>query len=214
VQEANDVLGITNATCKEFGLNVSFGKTKTQVFNNKDLAEKPSLIRIEGVEIENVREFTYLGQLKTTKEKGCFTDLRTARAIGKFNELRGVLTDTNVHLRTRRKFLESCVRARLLYSTEVYLPTEKQATRLETCWNQLQRSMVKGGWDRKEKVGTTVIDFAFKYSNADIAKLLKTNNLRDYMHERHLRYIGHCCRLPNSSLVIIMLFATPQRKYY
>ena len=63
---------------KSSNSNVSFWKKKTQVFNNKDLAEKPSLIKIEGVEIENVREFTYLGQLKTTKEKGCFTDLRTA----------------------------------------------------------------------------------------------------------------------------------------
>ena len=83
---------------------------RRKVFNDNTLAEKPSLFTVDGNIVENVKEFTYLGQLVTTKESACFTDLRKSRAMSKFNELRKVLCDTNVNLHTRRKLLEACVR--------------------------------------------------------------------------------------------------------
>ena len=113
VSEAENLLHIINDTCLRFGLTISFKKTKTQVFNNNDIADKPSLFSIGDQKIENVQEFTYLGQLITTKENACFTDLRITRSIAKFNELRKVLTDTKVNVRTRRKLLEACVRSHL-----------------------------------------------------------------------------------------------------
>lgn len=215
VQEAEGVLYIIHTTCKQFGLSISFKKTKTQVFNNPELAELPTLFSIEGNIVENVKEFTYLGQLITTKETACFTDLRTTRATAKFNELRSMLCDTDVNLQTRRKFLESCVRSRLLYGTQAYFPSEAQFKRLEGCWNKLLRSMVKGGWKRREvSENGEVLDYSFVYTNDDISRILKVNNLRDFNNAQYLRYIGHSCRLPNTALVKKMLFANPKRRYY
>ena len=110
VDEAEKLLKIINETCKRFGLTISFEKTTTQVFHNEELADLPSLLSVGSNVIENVRTFTYLGQLITTGEKGSVNELRITRANAKFNEMREVLSDTNVNIRTRRKLLESCVR--------------------------------------------------------------------------------------------------------
>ena len=214
-QEAEQILTIIDDTCKRFGLSISFNKTKTQVFNNKELSEKPSIITVNENEIENVKDFIYLGQLFTTDDDACFTDLRISRAIAKFNELRKVLCDTDINLRTRRKFLYACVRTRLTYGVEAYFPNEQQITRLEACWNQLLRSMVKGGWKRiNSDDDADENDYRFIYSNADIQKILKTTSLRDVIYEKHIRYIGHVCRLPNTAIAKKLLFACPFRQYY
>ena len=214
-QEAEKILTIMDDTCKRFGLSISFSKTKTQVFNNNELADKPTIITVNGNEIENVKDFIYLGQLFTTDENACFTDHRISRAIAKFNELRKVLCDTNINLRTRRKFMEACVRTRLTYGVEAYFPKERQLVRLEACWNQLLRSMVKGGWKRvNSSDDTDENDYRFVYSNADIQRILRTTNLRNFIHEKYIRYVGHVCRLPNTAIAKKLLFACPSRRYY
>ena len=108
VKEAEQLLTIINANCVHLGLTTSFKKTKTQVFNDNALAIKPTLFSIGKNLVENVKEFVYLGQVITTDNDGCFTVHRVARATAKFNELRTVLKDTRVNLRTHRKLLEAC----------------------------------------------------------------------------------------------------------
>ena len=214
VSEAQRLLSIINDTCKRFGLTVSFSKTKTQVFNNAELAESPSLFNV-GVEVvENVRSFTYLGQVNTTAEKKSFTEHRTASATAKFNEMRNVLCDIRVNLRTRRKLLEACVRTRLTYGTQAWYPKEQEMKELEACWHELQRSMVRGGWGRKKAVNVDEEEFAFKYTNEDIQNILKTSSLRDTINEQYLSYIGHVCRMPNDSIPKKLLFAKPQKSHY
>ena len=66
VDEAEQLLTLINDTFKRFGLTISFEKTKTQVFNDEDLAEKSTLFNIGEQVIENVRKFTYLGQVITS----------------------------------------------------------------------------------------------------------------------------------------------------
>ena len=48
VDEAEQLLALINDTFKRFGLTISFEKTKTQVFNDEDLAEKSTLFNIWG----------------------------------------------------------------------------------------------------------------------------------------------------------------------
>ena len=69
VQEAERILTILNNTCKRFGVTITFSKTKTQIFNDHVLAEKPTLFNVDGNVVQNVTEFTYLGQLITTGKK-------------------------------------------------------------------------------------------------------------------------------------------------
>ena len=223
VDDAEKLLNILNDTCKRFGLTISFKKTKTQVFNNEELAMKECLFHIGSEKIENVRSFVYLGQVITNNnQEECFTDHRTARAVAKFNELRTVLCDTNINIRTRRKLVESCVRSRLTYGIAAWFPNEQQIRKLESCWMQCLRSMVKGGWSRKnipdssedEEDEVQETDYGFIYTNKQIQKILKTTPLKDFIYSQYLKYIGHICRAENTSLTKIMLFAKPQRKHH
>ena len=211
-EDAEKILNILNDTCKRFGLTISFKKTKTQVFNNPDLAQKESLFAVEGEKIENVKQFTYLGQVISATEECCFTEYRIARANAKFNELRKVLCDYKINKRTRKKIMEACVRSRLTYGLQAAYPNEAQLKKLEACWSQLLRSMVRGGWRRQ---GTDDDgDFRFVYTNRRIEELLGTLPLREYIDKQYLKYIGHVCRLENFCLAKVMLFTEPARRYF
>ena len=80
VHEAERLLDIINDTCLRFGLTISFKKTKTQVFNNEELAEKETLICVGDNEIENVRAFVYLGSVIKNDDKELVTDHQIAKA--------------------------------------------------------------------------------------------------------------------------------------
>ena len=217
IAEAQTVLTILNDTCKRFGLNISYKKTKTQVFNNLDLSTKPSLIKIGNEDIENVSDFTYLGQVFTNDDEKCFTEYRINRAKAKFNELKDVLADTRVNLRTRRKILGACVRSRLLYGTDAVLPNEDQMKKLEACWIGCLRSMVKRGWKRRnigEEVASEDLDYRFIYTNQQIQDILHTTPLRNTINAQHLKYIAHVCRAQNTCLTKKILFAKPKRSHF
>ena len=223
VQEAENLVNIINNTCKRFGLNISFKKTKTQVFMDEDLAKKESLLKIGEEVIDNVQQFTYLGQVITNDVSVCFTEHRTDRAWAKFNELRTVLTDNKVNMQTRRKLLESCVRSRLIYGTQACYPKEHQMKKLEACWYGCMRSMVKGGWRRKhvpkKKKKKDVdeeedVDYSFVYSNEQVRKIVGSQDIKDHVNAQYLKYIGHVCRAENNEITKIMLFAKAKRAYY
>ena len=215
VKEAERLLSIINETCLRFGLNISFAKTKTQVFHNNELADKPSLLNIGDEVIENVKSFTYLGHQITTETNKTFTEHRIACAFAKFNELRGVLSDIHVNVRSRRKLVESCVRSRLTYGTQAWFPKEQELKRLESCWHEILRSMVKGGWSRKKPPeGSDEVEYAFKYSNQQIQNILKTAPLRDAIYHQYLKYIGHVCRMSNNAIPKRLMFATAQKPHY
>ena len=214
ISEAEQLLNIINNTCHRFGLSISFKKTKTQLFNNLELAKKPSLINIQGYDIENVMDFTYLGHAVTIDEYRCFTEHRIASATGKFNELRKMLSDTNVYMRTRRKILEACVRSRLTYGTQAVLPNEKQMTKLEVCWYRLLRNMIKGGWTRRDSDNLEEENFSFLYTNREVEEVVRTMPLRNFIYTQYLKYIAHVCRSPNTSITKKLLFAKPAKKFY
>lgn len=212
--EAFTILSILNETCKRFGLTISFKKTKTQAFKNKELAERESLFSIDKTPIENVKEFCYLGQIITNSEDDPLTEYRVARANAKFNQLRDALCDYNINIYTRKKLLEACVRSRLTYGLQACYPKEAQLKKLEACWSQCLRSMIKGGWRRLEATNEETEEFRFFYSNRRVEKLTKTSPLRNYITEQYLRYTGHICRAENYNLPKIMLFAEPTQPYY
>ena len=213
VNEAETIMNILNNTCKRFGLTISFGKTKTQVFNcEKKVVEDDTLFSIDGEVVENVRTFTYLGHMITNEDDSCFTELRTSRAIGKFYELKSVLSDKQINMGTRRKLIEACVRSRLVYGTQACFPLEKEMKKLESCWTQNLRYMVKGGWARKGEEDDS--DYRFIYRNSEIEKIVGSLPLRHFVEKQHLKYIAHVCRGPNTSITKKLLFSKPTRTHY
>lgn len=214
VQEAETILNIIYATCKRYGLNVSVKKTKTQTFHNDALAAAPSLIKVDGNEIENVQEFVYLGHVFSNQSATPSIEHRISRANAKFQQMKEVLCDTKVNRHTRWKLLEACVAPRLLYGFQACYPNETQLRKIEAFWYQLLRSMVRGGWKRVSEDPDDP-DFRFVYSNARVERILRCKkNIRSIARSHHMRYFGHVCRENNTSLTKKMMFAVPQRRYY
>ena len=147
-----------------------------------------------------MKSFTYLGQVITTEENKTFTEHRINSANAKFNELRTVLCDPNVNLRSRRKFLYSSVRSRIAYGTQACYPKEHELKQLEGCWHELLRSMVRGGWSRRTAENPDDVEYAFRYTNNDIQRILKTTPLRDFVNEQYLKYIAHVSRMDNNAI--------------
>ena len=203
-EEAEQLLTIINDTCKRFGLTISFKKTKTQVFHNIKLSEQESLFSIDGNIIDNVKEFVYLCKEFSVESKHNSVELQISKAMAKFNEYRTVFSDRYVNMSTKRKLLEACVRMRLTYSSQAWLPNETEITKMESCWSQMLRSLVRGGWKRVNKDEG---DYSFCYTNDEVMNIVKTVPIRNFVYEQHHKYIGHVCRGENYTLTKMMLFA-------
>ena len=184
------------------------------MFHNNELSNRKSLFNINGTVIENVRQFTYLGQVISNNKDVCFTGYRTDRATAKFNELRNILTDYRVNMRTRRKILESCVRSQLSYGTQAWYPNKQEMKTLEVCWIQCLRGMVRGGWRRKGDNNENEEDYSFVYSNDWIQEIEGTQPLEKFVNKQYLNYIGHICRGENMGLTKIMMFAKVTSRYF
>ena len=72
IAEVKTFMNILNGTCSRFALTISFPKTKTQVFNNDELANLNSLFSSGDNVVENVSESIYLGQTFRNKTQGIF----------------------------------------------------------------------------------------------------------------------------------------------
>ena len=69
IAEVKTIMNILNGTCSRFGLTISFPTTKTQVFNNDELANLPSLFSIGENVVEYVSEFNTLAKRSAIKVK-------------------------------------------------------------------------------------------------------------------------------------------------
>ena len=109
-----------------------------------------SLISLKNQRIENVRSFNYLGQvLCNDPSKSAFLVHQISSAYAKWNEMKSVFLDKRIFLSTCVKFLEACVRSRLLYSVQAWQLGAKEMRKLESVWCSFLRRLVKGGYLEK-----------------------------------------------------------------
>ena len=86
--------------------------------------------------------------------------------------------------------MEACVRSRLTYGTQAWYINEECMRKLESCWMDLLRQMVKGGWSRlptPEHAEETV--YKLRYTNIEILHITRTENLRSVTRNQYLKYI-------------------------
>ena len=152
VEELGEILKIFDATFTRFGLKISTDKTETMAFNvPEDIKSQPSLISLGGVALKNVRNFKYLGHMVTNNDEdpSKYLSHRISSAFQKWNELKHVLTDKRIRMSTRIKFLEACIRMRLLYSVQSWDLSANELRKIESIWHSFLRKMVNNGFKRK-----------------------------------------------------------------
>ena len=128
------------------------------------------------------------------------------KGMGKVQPAAWGICNPKVNKKTRWKLLESCVMLRLVYGLHQACFPKKEMKKIESCWFQLSRSMVKGGW-RRVSEDPKDIDFRFVYRNNDLQRIIGIKSIKDFFLGHHLRYLGHVCRDENTAITKKMMFA-------
>lgn len=201
-----------------------------------DVSASTSLVLLNDMPIENVTKFSYLGHCISSmyNDHASLITQRIASAFSKFNELKHVLTDRRIRLKTRVKFLTACVRSRLTFSVQACLLKAAEITKLESVWTNLLRKLVRNGFQRVNvppsrrrarrprrtesneeppNDNEDDLDWRFVYSNENILKMTNSDPIKNFCQLQHLKYIGHITRLPNSAIQKQALFRTNRKRY-
>ena len=175
---------------------------------------RKSIINLENEDIENVRQFKYLGHMLSNVHTitPSFITNQISSAYQKWNELKSMLLDKRIHLPTRIKFLEAYIRSRLLYSVQAWQLNTAEMRKIESVWNGFLRRMVKGGFRRRN--APRDVDFnpedstswAYIISNDELKRITNTTDIKVFCKTQHLKYIAHVMRSNNDILQKQFLF--------
>jgi len=99
-----------------YGLVMNTDKTKTMVFGDKQISSK---ICIDGIELENVKEFTYL-ESNMTYDLDCSKEIavRMAKAMANLKALDKIWKNKAIALERKLSILKTCVFSTMLYGCE------------------------------------------------------------------------------------------------
>ena len=116
-------LDITEKFCQKWKLTINHSKTKSMVFSRGN-QKINTVFTIGGIELENVKEFKYLGIL--IHKKSCsfnptmkYLRIKATRAV---YALRSKVNINNLPLKVALKLFDSIIKPILLYGSEVWEP--------------------------------------------------------------------------------------------
>ena len=167
------------------GLDMNVKKTKTMLISKHPEGKKIA-VKVDGVVLEQVNIFKYLGtliknDLKTEEEIECRTNLAKAKFCGMYK----VLTSKRLKMKTRLKILKSYIYSIFTYGCEAWSLSKILEEKIEIFENWCLRMMGKIQW--KDRI-----------SNEKVLQILKTKrSLLENIQKRKLKYFGHIKRKGN-----------------
>ena len=178
------------------GMKINIGKTKLLKQNARN--EQP--ITINGIPVEEVKEFTYLGS--TVTEDGDSSrdiDLRITKATQAFGALFKIWKSKKLSMKTKVRIFKSNVLSVLLYGSECWKMTNKTIQKLDSFQTKCLKKIKRVFW-------LNII------RNEDLLKETQMEMISTVIEERRWRWIGHVMRMPHDSLPRIAAQWTPQGK--
>ena len=219
LKELESILEIYDKTFSRYGLTIALDKTKTIVFNvDESVMSNKSLISLRGTNIENVRQFKYLGHLLSNEKTQNFLNHQIASAYAKWSEMKDIFLDQKIYLKIRVRYLEACVRSRLLYSVQSWHLSASDLNKIDVIWNGFLRRMVKGGFKRRDVPqnrterqvrieNNEALDWAYQITNEHLKKITNTTSIKSFCQIQNLKYVAHITRLENNALQKQFLFS-------
>src|SRR5688572_9052884 len=178
-----------NETSTEYGMRINIKKTKVMKISKGE--ETTVNIRIEGKEIEQVKEFCYLGSLITTDAK-CHKEIRRRIAIGKeaFTKRRELLRG-KLNRNLKKRMIKTLVWSVVLYGSETWTMRKEDIKKIEAFEMWIWRRMEKISWT-EHKTNEEVLERI-----GEERTMLKT------IRERQKKWIGHTRRGDNLVKTVI-----------
>ena len=195
----NDIQDKTTAVkewAEKAGLKININKTKSMRLNAKIERE----IKIDGQELEEVDQFTYLGS-KVTNEGGASEDIkaRLQKARGAFLSLSQVWKSSLYSVKTKVRIYNSNVRSVLMYGSECWKMTVADTKKCEAFNNRCLRRILRVFWPNK-------------ITNMELRKRTETQTIEESIRLRRWRCIVHVLRKGKEEDQKVALTWTPEGK--
>jgi exonuclease III len=167
--------------CKAYGMKVNAKKTKAMSVGS----EEDIVLHIDGVRVEQVSSFKYLGSL-LTEDWRCEKDVRARIGIAKeaFTRMKRVLCGS-LDLELRKRLAKCFVWSVLLYGAETWTLREHEKKKLEAFEMWMWRRMLKISW--KDKVSNVKV----------LERIGEVRTLLERIRIRKRNWIGHVLRGDN-----------------
>ena len=158
-------------------------KTKTMIIR-RDVKDGSKIdIKVDGVTLEQVDSYQYLGQL-ITEDGRCEKEIRRRIGIAKTNflKMKNVLTTKKLSMKTRKKILYCYIISTLMYAAETWVINAADWKRIEAFEMWALRKMMK-------------ISYTAHMTNEEVLKKAKhSRNLKNEIMLRKTKYLGHALR--------------------
>ena len=176
------------------GLRVNVGKCKVMRVN----ARNNEAITVNGVALEDVEKFTYLGAT-VCKQGGGEEDIkaRLGKARGAFVKLNRVWSSSSVSRKTKIRLYKTLVKPVLMYGCETWKMNENDAKKIDVFQNQCLRRVMKIKWQDK-------------ISNRELLERANVEKLSEEVRRRRWRFIGHVLRQQPDNDCVTALTWTPE----
>ena len=191
-------LRVLEQTAEEWGMKLNYTKTQAMVFGNSG-QERTQVIQLQEGQIQHVNEFRYLGSIhQDSVQQDTELSTRIRQAGVAFHDLqRKVFSDRGVSLTSKMRIYKAIVVPILIYgAAESWAPTRAQQHQLDVFNNTCLRRILH------ERLGPEVI------SNADLYARTHQPAISALLRTHRLRWLGHMGRMPDTSSVKRLLFAT------
>ena len=174
---------------KRVGLKINEKKTKILRLNNR----KMEPVKLEGKDIEDVDEFTYLGAV-VSKEGGGGKDMdsRLNKARAAFTKLNKVWNSNQISRKTKIKLYKSIVRPGLLYGCETWKIIKSDERKLDSFQFKCLKRIMRIFWPNIVSID-------------ELNKLTQNNRISKEVKKRRWKWIGHVLRKPRNHHCMIAL---------
>ena len=181
---------------QKFVLKAGIPKTKHMRMNSR--TNEP--IKLQGQNIEEVEEFTYLGSMMTA-DGSCEREIhaRLSKAGQAFATLRNMWKSVKICHKTKIRLFKSNVLSILLYGSESWKMTKTINHRLEVFQNRCLRKILKIFWPNT-------------ISNVELHRRTSTQPITLEIKQRRWQWIGHVLRIPRTAIVRTAPRWTPDGK--
>ena len=183
-EDLQRMLGRLEDQCQRYGLVINREKTKSMKIGRH---EEDLNIRLSGGEVEQVKDFKYLGVYFTSKG-GTEKAVKERIAMGQraFGRLKKIWQDRNITTKLKIKLLRSIVIPTVLYGAECWVLRKEDETKLLALENKCLRKICRVRW--QDRVTNERV--------REIAGLSDT--ILDRVRDAQRRWFGHVQRMdPN-----------------
>jgi len=157
-------------------------KTKTMVVSRR-VEDEVIRIKVDNTILEQVKKFTYLGQI-ITDDGNCDREIRKRIEMARksFINMKDVLCSRRLNLNTRKRLVKCYILSTFLYACETWTFNAEAWRRIEAFEMWLYRRMLK-------------ISYVEHKTNDEVLNLMKTKReLVKNIKIRKTRYFGHIIR--------------------